>query len=68
MASFPTVRASSDKLDTPLITVEDKVEESLQIGDIDESPDEGLQSKGSAVSASIAASPLIAKDLRKASV
>lgn len=65
MPSFSTVRASSDKLDTPPITVEDKVGESLPIGDIEESPDEGPQSKSSSFSASNGASPLIAKELKK---
>ena len=67
MPSFSTVRASSDKLETPPITVEDEVGESLQIGDIEESPDEGPQSKSSSFSASTGASPLIAKELKKAS-
>ncbi|KAJ8453223.1 hypothetical protein Cgig2_008107 [Carnegiea gigantea] len=67
MPSFSTVRASSDKLETPPITVGDEVGESLQIGDIEESPDEGLQSKSSSFSASTGASPLIAKELKKAS-
>lgn len=67
MPSFSTVRASSDKLDTPPITVEDKVGESLPIGDIEESPDEGPQSKSSSFSASNGASPLVAKELKKAS-
>lgn len=63
--SFSTVRASADKLDTPPITVEDEVGESLQIGNIEESPDEGPQSKSSSFSASTGASPVIAKELKK---
>lgn len=60
-----TIRASSDKLDTPT-TVEDKVDEYLEISEIEEIPNEGNQSRFSdAPTSTSSAVPAIEKDLKK---
>lgn len=63
--SFTSIHASSEKPDTPVVIVGDNVDESLQNGEVEGSPNEGTLSKGSDIPNYTVGASGIPKDLKK---